>query len=120
MVMAARAGRENEIAQAAKRRLTESATQRLTTRHPGVLALFLDDLDAYEWRSLRETLELEGVVRRFLTEPAAKPVVAVTCATRQELLALADAAPEGELRFRNPGHPAAKSQGLEPAIASCG
>jgi hypothetical protein len=120
MVMAARAGRENEIAEAARRRLAEAATQRLSGRHPGILALFLDDLDAAEWRSLRETLQLEGVVRRFLTEPAAKPVVAVTCTTRQELLGLPDAAPEGELRFRNPGHPAAKSQGLEPAIASCG
>ncbi|MCU0944256.1 MAG: hypothetical protein MUF65_02670 [Rubritepida sp.] len=91
MVMAARAGRENEIAQAAKRRLAAA---------------------------LRDTLELEGVVRRFLTEPPARAVVAVTCATRQELLALPDAAPEGELRFRNPGHPRAKCQGLEPAIIS--
>lgn len=118
MVMAARAGRENEIAQAARRRLAAAAPARLSGRHPAILALFLEDLDAAEWRGLRETLELEGVVRRFLTEPPARPVVAVTCATRQELLALADAAPEGELRFRNPSHPRAKCQGLEPAITS--
>jgi hypothetical protein len=118
MVMAARAGRENEIAQAARRRLAAAAPARLSGRHPGILALFLDDLDAAEWRGLRETLELEGVVRRFLTEEPARTVVAVTCATRQELLALPDGAPEGELRFRNPGHPRAKCQGLEPAIIS--
>jgi hypothetical protein len=37
-----------------------------------------------------------------------------------ELLGLAppDAAPEGELRFRNPSHPAAKSPALAPAILS--
>ena len=120
LVMAARAGRENEIAQAAKRRLATVASARLSGRHPGILALLLDDLDAAEWRGLRDTLQLEGVIRRFLTEAEAKPVVAVTCATRQELLALPDAAPEGDLRFRNPGHPAARSQGLEPAILSAG
>lgn len=120
LVMAARAGRENEIAQAVKRRLAQAAPERLTGRHPGILAVFLEDLEAAEWRSLRSTLELEGVTRRFLTEPEARHVVAVTCATRQELFGLADAAPQGELRFRNPAHPAARSQGLEPAIASCG
>ncbi|MBB3899897.1 hypothetical protein [Roseococcus suduntuyensis] len=120
MVMAARAGRENDIATAAKRRLAQAATARLSGRHPGLLALFLDDLDAAEWHGLRDTLELEGVVRRFLTEAEAKPVVAVTCATRQELFGLPDCAPEGELRFRNPSHPQSRSQGLEPAISSAG
>ncbi|HZH45351.1 MAG TPA: hypothetical protein VEY31_01830 [Roseococcus sp.] len=120
LVMAARAGRENEIAQAMKRRLAQAATARLSGRHPGILAVFLEDLEAAEWRSLRTTLELEGVTRRFLTEAEARHVVAVTCATRQELFGLPDAAPEGDLRFRNPAHPAARSQGLEPAIASCG
>ena len=119
LVMAARAGRENEVAQAMKRRLAQVAPARLTGRHPGILAIFLEDLEAAEWRSLRSTLELEGVTRRFLTEPEARHVVAVTCATRQELFGLPDAAPEGELRFRNPAHPSARSQGLEPAIASC-
>jgi hypothetical protein len=117
-VMAARAGRENEISHAVARRLAVAAEARLTGKLPGILAVFLDDLEPAEWKNLRDTLELEGVVRRFLTEPAAKPVVAVTCATRMELLALPDCAPEGELRFRNPSHPAAKSSGLEPAIAS--
>ncbi|MBY0336946.1 MAG: hypothetical protein K2X11_10045 [Acetobacteraceae bacterium] len=117
-VMAARAGRENEISGAVKRRLATAAEARLSGKLPGILAVFLDDLEAAEWRNLRDTLELEGVVRRFLTEPAARPVVAVTCATRMELLGTADAAPDGELRFRNPAHPAAKAQGLEPAITS--
>lgn len=120
MVMAARAGRENDISTAAKRRLAQAAANRLSGRHPGVMALFLDDIDAAEWRGLRDSLQLEGVVRRFLTEAEAKPVVAVTCATRQELFGLPDCAPEGELRFRNPSHPQAKSQGLEPAITSAG
>jgi hypothetical protein len=117
-VMAARTGRENEIAQAVKRRLTEAAGARLSGKWPGILCVFLDDLDPAEWHGLRDRLELEGVIRRFLTEPAAKPVVAVTCTTRMELLALDGAAPEGELRFRNPMHPAARSDGLAPAINS--
>lgn len=117
-VMAARAGRENEVALAVKRRLALAANARLSGAHPGILCVFLDDLDPAEWQGLRDTLELEGVVRRFLTEAPAKRVVAVTCATRQELLCLPGACPEGELRFRNPAHPAAKSGGLEPAIAS--
>jgi hypothetical protein len=119
LVMAARAGRENEIAQAMKRRLARATAERLTGQRPGIMAVFLEDLEAAEWRSLRSTLELEGVTRRFLTEPEARNVVAVTCSTRQELFGLPGAAPEGELRFRNPAHPAARSQGLEPAIASC-
>lgn len=118
LVMAARAGRENEISLAVKRRVAASATARFTGTRPGIVAVFLDDIEAAEWHSLRDTLELEGVIRRFLTEPEAKLVVAVTCTTRQEFFALGDCAPEGELRFRNPGHPAAKSAGLAPAISS--
>lgn len=117
LVMAARAGRENEISQAVQRRVA-AATVRFTGKLPGIVAVFLEDLEAAEWHSLRDTLELEGVIRRFLTQPAAKVVVAVTCTTRQEFFALGDCAPEGELRFRNPGHPQAKSVGLEPAIRS--
>lgn len=117
LVMAARAGRENEISQAVKRRVS-AATRRFTGQRAGVVAVFLDDLEAAEWHSLRDTLELEGVIRRFLTEPQARAVVAVTCTTRQELFALGDCAPEGELRFRNPGHPQAKSAGLGPAVSS--
>lgn len=118
LVMAARAGRENEISLAVKRRVAASATARFTGTRPGIVAVFLDDIEAAEWHSLRDTLELEGVIRRFLTEPEAKLVVAVTCTTRQEFFALGDCAPEGELRFRNPGHPAAKSVGLAPAVSS--
>lgn len=118
LVMAARAGRENDISLAVKRRIAV-ATSRFSGERPGIVAVFLDDIEAAEWHSLRDTLELEGVIRRFLTEPEAKLVVAVTCTTRQEFFALGDCAPEGELRFRNPGHPAAKSAGLGPAICSC-
>jgi hypothetical protein len=55
-----------------------------------------------------------------MTEPSARRVVAVTCSTRMELFGAAppDAAPGGELRFRNPSHPAAKSAALAPAILS--
>ena len=121
-VMAARAGRENEVAQAVKARMGEAALARLSGRHPGILAMFIEDMDRAEWRGLRDSLELEGVARRFLTEPAARHVVAVTCASRAELFGFSppDAATEGELRFRNPGHPAAKNAGLAPAIASAG
>ncbi|MDB5415022.1 MAG: hypothetical protein JWR10_3357 [Rubritepida sp.] len=117
LVMAARAGRENDIAQAVKRRLATTAAVRLSGKLPGILSVFLDDIEAAEWRSMRDTLELEGVVRRFLTEAVAKPVVAVTCTTRQELFGMGEA-PDNELRFRNPGHAAAKNISLEPAISS--
>jgi hypothetical protein len=119
-VMAARAGRENTIAGAASRRMAEAAETRLSGERPGLLSVFLDDLDRNEWRLLRERMELEGATRRWMTEPSARRVVSVACSSRMELLGLAppDAAPEGELRFRNPGHPAAKSVALAPAILS--
>lgn len=119
-VMAARAGRENSIATAATRRMAEAAETRLSGHHPGILSVFLDDLDRGEWRSLRERMELEGATRRWMTEPTARRVVAVACSSRMELFGVAppDAAPEGELRFRNPSHPAAKSSALAPAILS--
>jgi hypothetical protein len=118
-VMAARAGRENTIAEAACRRMA-AATVRLSGRHAGILSIFLDDLDRSEWRGLRERMELEGATRRWLTDPAARQVVAVTCSSRMELFGLAppDGAAEGELRFRNPAHPEAKSPALAPAIVS--
>lgn len=116
-VMAARAGRENEIAAAVRRRLFTVAPARLTGQRPGILAMFLDDTDRLEWQALRERLELEGEARQFLTLPEAKPVVAVTCASRLELFGLPTAT-DGELRFRNPAHPAAKVPALAPAILS--
>ena len=119
-VMAARAGRENAIAAAACRRMALASEARLSGRQPGILSVFLDDLDRGEWRGLRERMELEGATRRWMTTPSARRVVAVACSSRMELLGLAppDGAPEGELRFRNPGHPAAKSGALAPAIIS--
>lgn len=119
-VMAARAGQENAIAQAVARRMAAAAASRLTGLRPGIIAVFIDDLERAEWRALRETLELEGAARRFLTDPAARPVLALSCASRMELLGLAppDAVEGGELRFRNQAHPAAKNLALMPAIAS--
>lgn len=119
-VMAARAGRENEIAGAVCRRLSLAAQTRLSGTEPGILAVFLEDIDRTEWRGLRERLELEGAVRRFLTAPEARRVVAVSCASRFEMLGAEppDAAPDGELRFRNPSHTRAKDPALAPAISS--
>ncbi len=119
-VLAARAGREDEIATAVRRRLDAVAPVRLTGTRPGILAVFVEEVERREWRLLRERLELEGEARHFLTHPAARRVVAVTCASRHELFGAAgpDAAPDGELRFRNPAHPAAKVAALAPAVLS--
>ena len=118
LVMAARAGREDEIAAAIHRRLAALAPARLSGTRPGVLAVLVEDTDAREWRGLRERLELEGEAWQFLTRPEARAVVAVSCCSRLELFAATGAAPEGELRFRNPGHPAAKATALAPSILS--
>jgi hypothetical protein len=119
-VMAARAGRENDIAVAIRRRMAAVAPARLTGTRPGILAMFVDDTDRAEWRHLRERLELEGEARQFLTFPEARCVVAVTYLSRAEMFGAPppDAAPDGELRFRNPGHPAAKAAALAPAVLS--
>jgi hypothetical protein len=119
-VLAARAGRENEVAAAIGRRMAAVAPARLTGTRPGILAMFVEDTDRLEWRHLRERLELEGEARQFLTLPEARQVVAVTCASRLELFGAAapDAAPDGELRFRNPAHPAARAPALAPAVMS--
>jgi hypothetical protein len=119
-VMAARAGRENAIAQAVTRRMAQAAESRFERDGKGILSVFIEDIDREEWRGLRDRLELEGAARRFLTEPAARALLAASCASRMELFGMAapDAAPEGELRFRNPLHPAARLPALQPAIAS--
>lgn len=118
LVMAARAGREDEIAAAVHRRLASLAPERLSGTRPGILAVLVEDTDAREWRGLRERLEIEGEARQFLTRKEARSVVAVSCCSRLELFAATGAAPEGELRFRNPGHPAAKAEALAPSILS--
>lgn len=119
-VLAARAARADEVAVAIRRRLAAIAPLRLSGTRPGILAMFIEDTDRTEWRALRERLELEGETRQFLAHPSARGVVAVTCASRLELLgaAVPDAAPDGEVRFRNPAHPAAKAAGLAPAVLS--
>ncbi len=121
-VMAARGGQENEVAGALRRRLDAVAPARLTGTRPGILAMFIEDTDRAEWRLLRDRLELEGETRHFLTHPEARSVVAVTCTSRLELFGLPepDSCPEGELRFRNPAHPAAKAEALAPAVLSSG
>ena len=105
---------------ALRRRLAAIAPARLTGTRPGILAMFVEDTDRAEWRHLREQLELEGEARQFLTIPEARAVVAVTCASRLELFGAPapDAAADGELRFRNPAHPAARAAALAPAVLS--
>jgi len=119
-VMAARAGNENEVAVAVRRRMAAIAPARLTGARPGILAMFVEDTDRTEWRLLRERLDLEGEARQFMTAPAARAVVAVSCSSRLEMFGLSspDAAPGGELRFRNPAHPSAKAPALAPAVSS--
>ncbi|MCF3947857.1 hypothetical protein AiwAL_07995 [Acidiphilium sp. AL] len=116
LVLAARAGSENEVATAMRRRLAAIAPARLTGTRPGILAMFIEDTDRLEWRLLREHLTLEGEARQFLTDPAARSVVAITCASRFELCREAGA--ESAMRFRNPAHPAARSAALAPAVLS--
>ena len=55
-----------------------------------------------------------------MTNPEARLVVAVSFISRLELFGVAepDAALGGELRFRNPGHPAADFAALTPAVMS--
>jgi hypothetical protein len=121
-VLAARAGRENEVAEAIRRRMAVVAPLRLTGARPGILAMFIEDTDRLEWLGLREHLALEGQTRQFLTLPQARRVVAVTCVSRLELFGAGgpDAAPGGEVRFRNPAHPAARAAALAPAVMSSG
>lgn len=117
-VMAARASRADEVAVAIRRRLAAIAPMRLSGTRPGILALLVEDTDRVEWRALRERLELEGEARQFLAYPSSRGVLAVTCASRLEMLGAPDAAEDGELRFRNPAHAAAKLGALGPAVAS--
>ncbi len=119
-VLAARAGQQNEIAAAVRRRMAAIVPTRLTGQRPGILAMFIEDTDRLEWRLLREKLDLEGEARQFLTHPEARSVVAVTCCSRLELFGIGekDAVQDGELRFRNQAHPAAKQLDLAPAVLS--
>jgi hypothetical protein len=117
-VMAARAGRADEIAAAVRRHLFAITPTRLSGVRPGILSIFIDDTNRSEWQGMRDRLELEGETRQFLAYKAAEPVIAVTCTSRFELFGMADAVEEGELRFRNAAHPAAKATALRPAILS--
>jgi hypothetical protein len=118
-VMAARAGRENEIAAAIRRRMAVIAPARLSATRPGILAMFVEDTDRAEWHGLRDRLDLEGEARQFLTLPEARSVVAVSYTSRSELFGVSiETSAEADLRFRNPSHPAAKVPALAPAILS--
>ena len=119
-VLAARAARADAVAVAIRKRLSEVAPLRLSGSRPGILAMLVEDVERAEWRALRERLELEGEARQFLAHPSSRGVVAVSCVSRLELLgaAVPDAAADGEMRFRNPAHPAAKAAGLAPAVLS--
>jgi hypothetical protein len=117
-VMAARAGRADEIAAAVRRHLFAITPSRLSGARPGILSIFIDDTNRSEWQGMRDRLELEGEARQFLAYKAAEPVIAVTCTSRFELFGMADAVADGELRFRNAAHPAAKATALRPAILS--
>jgi hypothetical protein len=116
--MAAQAGRENEVALAICRHMADVASTCLSGARPGILAMFVDDIGRQEWLGLRDRLELEGEARQFLTRPQARSVVAVTFASRHELFGPVKGAAEGDLRFRNPAHPSARTPALAPAIAS--
>ncbi|HEX3984731.1 MAG TPA: hypothetical protein VHX12_13630, partial [Acidisoma sp.] len=118
--MVARSGRRNEVAALVRAELARLAPQRVSGDRPAILSLFIEDIDRPEWRGLMDSLELEGAARHFMTADEAKDVVAVTCYSRMEMFGLSgpDAAAEGELRFRNPAHPAAKIPALAPAILS--
>jgi hypothetical protein len=119
-VMAGRAGCENEIAAAIRRCMASVAATRLTGTRPGILAMFIDDIDRSEWCALRELPDLESEARRFLLQPLAARVVAITCASRMDMFGMLelDAGPRRELRFRNPAHPAAGVAALAPAVLS--
>src|ERR1700749_2567879 len=107
--MAVRAGQENDVAAAIRRRLMGRAPSRLRGERPGILAMFIENTDREEWRGLRDRLELEGEARQFMTNPESRPVVAVSFASRLEMFDICspETANDGEVRFRNPGHPAA-------------
>jgi len=118
--MAARAAREDEVAEAVQRRMAALAPARLSGTRPGILAMFVEDTDRLEWRTLRDQLRLEGAARQFLTRAEARCVVAVTCASRLELFGAPppDAAEDGEMRFRNPSHKQAGAAALAPSVLS--
>lgn len=116
--LAARAGRENDVAHAVCGHLDAIAASRLRPDCAGIVALFIEDTDPAEWRGLRERLELEGETRQFLVRPQSRPVAAVTFASRIEMFSGGSSAADGDLRFRNPAHPAARAVALSPAIAS--
>ena len=82
----------------------------------------LDDLARQEWRGLRERMELEGAVRRFLTTPEARCISTVSCASRMEMFGMAppDAVAGGELRFRNPAQPMPRDPALLSVLSSSG
>lgn len=117
LVLAARAARADEVAVAIRKRLAAIAPQRLSGALPGILSMLVEDTDRHEWRALREA----GAGRRG--PPLPRPPQRTRRGRRHLRLppgdaGAPDAAPEGELRFRNPAHPAARTPALAPAVLS--
>ncbi len=114
--MAAHAGRENNVPLILRRRMADIAPNRLSGACPGILAMYVEDTELREWRGLTRDMSLEAETRQFLTTPEARHVVSVACTSRHELFD--PARDDVELRFRNPGHGAAKVEALAPSITS--
>ena len=114
--MAAHAGRASDVPAAASRHMSALAPTRLSGDRPGILAIFIDDIELSEWRRLASDMSLEAESRQFLTRPEARNVVSVACTSRHELFDRS--CDDAELRFRNPSHKACKLEALAPSILS--
>lgn len=99
--IAAHAGGANDVPAAVCRHMAALAPARLTGSLPGILAVFVDDIELGEWRRLEREMTLEGAVRHFLTTAPARAVVTVACTSRHELFHPTEE--DGEHRYRNPG-----------------
>jgi len=120
VVMAARTARGNQIARLLAERAAGLAPSRLAGCHAGLIAFFLEDTDLVEWQYLRRDYRIEIEARRFLLSAAARPVAALSCASRAELFALPppQAAAEGEIRFASPHHPAVREKPFAELLGS--
>ena len=115
-VMAAHAGAENDVPAAIRRRMESVVSDRLTGRAPGILAMYVDDIDEVEWGRLARDMTLEGETRQFLTRPEARHVVTVACTSRHEMLH--PSADDGEYRFRNPAYRVVPGDAFAPSTVS--
>ncbi len=114
--MAAHAGRSSDVPAAVRRHMSALAPTRLTGERPGILAIYIDDIELAEWRRLERDMSLEAEARQFLTTPEARNVVSVACTSRHEWFD--QACEDAEFRYRNPSHKACKLEALAPSIVS--